>query len=132
MTGCLSITNWKACCKKRSGSNLRRSRHMHRGRRKTMKTSVRISSVGNRNACGSTDRLGRKMTTLCICKTLEMNTCHSIPASYVVLNHTYCIHKMHFSYTKCLIIEGMVLLCLATCFGNPRCCHHVSKCLKLS
>lgn len=26
----------------------------------------------------------------------------------------------------------MILLCLATCFGNPRCCHHVSKYLKLS
>ena len=52
--------------------HLRRSRYMRRGRRKTMNTSVKISSVGNMYAYGSTDRLDRKTTTLCICKTLEM------------------------------------------------------------
>ena len=56
-----------------------------------MNTYVKISSVGNRNAYGSTDRLDRKTTTLCIYKTLDMNTWRSIPSNYVVLNHTVTI-----------------------------------------
>jgi len=56
-----------------------------------MNTSVKISSVGNRNAYGSTDRLDRKTTTLCIYKTPEINTWRSIPSNYVVANHTVSI-----------------------------------------
>jgi hypothetical protein len=56
-----------------------------------MKTSVSISSVGNRNAYGLTDGLDPKIAALCIYKTLERNTCRSIAANYVVLNHTVSI-----------------------------------------
>jgi hypothetical protein len=73
-----------------------------------MKTSVRISSLGNRNAHGLTDRLDRKIY---IYKTLDMNTCCSIPANYVVLNHTVSIicifpkQKFHYS-GNCIIMLG--------------------------